>query len=193
MALILYNSVFVPLCSPNTCKGVFNSNVTTFQSNCAEGLHFSAFHFDSGAPPTLFCVGFNQVQGYTIARARNSNWYPPILKHLPTPLIYIYIYIHVLYMCRVGCVSVEIMVYIYPVCSRLCSRCYCYIYICMFQAIRRAVNVLNVSRVSKYPPNAIFHNANINVQRANVTGSMNWDNNVEPPNSRSLAQRCSIF
>ena len=29
--------------SPNTCKYVFNPNVTTFQSNCAEGLHFSAF------------------------------------------------------------------------------------------------------------------------------------------------------
>ena len=40
-----YNSVFVPLCSPNTCKDVFNPNVTTFQSNCAEGLHFSAFHY----------------------------------------------------------------------------------------------------------------------------------------------------
>ena len=25
-------------------KDVFNPNVTTFQSNCAEGLHFSAFH-----------------------------------------------------------------------------------------------------------------------------------------------------
>ena len=44
MALVRYNSVFVPLCSPNTCKDVFNPNVTTFQSNCAEGLHFSAFH-----------------------------------------------------------------------------------------------------------------------------------------------------
>ena len=42
--LVRYNSVFVPLCSPNTCKDVFNPNVTTFQSNCAEGLHFSAFH-----------------------------------------------------------------------------------------------------------------------------------------------------
>ena len=29
--------------SPNVCKGVFNPNVTIFQSNCAEGLHFSAF------------------------------------------------------------------------------------------------------------------------------------------------------
>ena len=28
----------------NTCKGVSNPNVTTFQSNCAEGLYFSAFH-----------------------------------------------------------------------------------------------------------------------------------------------------
>ena len=30
-------------CSPNTCKYVFNPNVN--QSNCAEGLHFSAFHY----------------------------------------------------------------------------------------------------------------------------------------------------
>ena len=36
-------------------------------------------------------------------------------------------------------------------------------------------------RVSKYPPNVIFRNANINAQRANVTGSMIWHNNVEPP------------
>ena len=34
---------YIPLCSPNTCKYVFNPNVTTFQSNCGEGLHFSAF------------------------------------------------------------------------------------------------------------------------------------------------------
>ena len=45
--LVRYNSVFVPLCSPNTCKDVFNPNVTAFQSNCAEGLHFSAFHCNS--------------------------------------------------------------------------------------------------------------------------------------------------
>ena len=44
MALVQYNSVFIPLCSPNTCKDVFNPNVTAFQSNCADGLHFSAFH-----------------------------------------------------------------------------------------------------------------------------------------------------
>ena len=25
--------------------GAFNPNVTTFQSNCAEGLHFSDFHY----------------------------------------------------------------------------------------------------------------------------------------------------
>ena len=37
-------SNFVPVCSPNTCRGVFNPNVAIFQSNCAEGLHFSAFH-----------------------------------------------------------------------------------------------------------------------------------------------------
>ena len=33
---------YIPLCSPNS-EYVFNPNVTTFQSNCAEGLHFSAF------------------------------------------------------------------------------------------------------------------------------------------------------
>ena len=42
-----------------------------------------------------------------------------------------------------------------------------------FQVDRHSVNVLNVP---KYPPNAIFRNAYINVQRANVTGSINWHN-----------------
>ena len=41
---------YIPLCSPNTCKYVFNPNVTAFQSNCAEGLHFSAF--------IIFCFCF---------------------------------------------------------------------------------------------------------------------------------------
>ena len=54
---------------------------------------------------------------------------------------------------------------------------YIYIYI-IFQVDRHSVNVL---RVSKYPPNVIFRSANINVQRENATGSMNWHNNVEPP------------
>ena len=36
---------YIPLCSPSTCKYVFNPNVTTFQSNCAEDLHFSALHY----------------------------------------------------------------------------------------------------------------------------------------------------
>ena len=40
--------IYIPLCSPNTCKYVFNPNVTTFQSNCAEGLHFSAFIIMAG-------------------------------------------------------------------------------------------------------------------------------------------------
>ena len=34
----------------------------------------------------------------------------------------------------------------------------------IFQVDRHSVNVLNVSTVSKYPPNTIFHNANINAQ-----------------------------
>ena len=44
---------YIPLCSPNTCKYVFNPNVTTFQSNCAEGLHFSAFIIN----PRRACAG----------------------------------------------------------------------------------------------------------------------------------------
>ena len=47
--------MFVPLCSPTTCKDVFYPNVTTFQSNCAEGLHFSAFHFLAMEPGICIC------------------------------------------------------------------------------------------------------------------------------------------
>ena len=36
---------FIPVCSPNTCKCVFNPNVTIFLSNCTEDLYFSAFHY----------------------------------------------------------------------------------------------------------------------------------------------------
>ena len=39
---------FIPVCSPNACKG--NPNVTIFQSNCAEGFHFSAFHYTCTLP-----------------------------------------------------------------------------------------------------------------------------------------------
>ena len=35
---------FRTIVSPKTCKVVFNPNVIIFQSNCVEGLHFSAFH-----------------------------------------------------------------------------------------------------------------------------------------------------
>ena len=43
--LLTFDVGLIPVCSPNACKGVFNPNVTIFQSNCAEGLHFSAFHY----------------------------------------------------------------------------------------------------------------------------------------------------
>ena len=60
---------------------------------------------------------------------------------------------------------------------------YNYNYIYIFQAVRRAVNVIKLMflRVSKYPPNAIFRNANINSQRAKVTDSMIWHTNPRPP------------
>ena len=44
-SVVQYNSVFIPVCSLNTCKGVFHPNVIIFQSNSAEGFHFSAFLF----------------------------------------------------------------------------------------------------------------------------------------------------
>ena len=56
LALVRYNSVFVPLCSPNTCKDVFNPNVTTFQSYCAEGLHFSDFHYYCCCYCYYYCI-----------------------------------------------------------------------------------------------------------------------------------------
>ena len=73
MALVQYNSVFIPLCSPKTCKDVFNPNVTTFQSNCAEGLHFSAFHLLckdvwSCTPQTIFFVSDPGVTGRVTKR-----------------------------------------------------------------------------------------------------------------------------
>ena len=43
--------------------------------------------------------------------------------------------------------------------------------------------------VSKYLPNVIFRNANINVQRANITGSMNWHNAAAYVNA-PLLTRC---
>ena len=50
-------------------------------------------------------------------------------------------------------------------------------------SVCRAVNVLKLMflRESKYPPNAIFRNANINAQPANVTGSIIWHTNPRPP------------
>ena len=53
----------------------------------------------------------------------------------------------------------------------VCSMTWITIYI--FQAVHRAVNVIKLMflHVSKYQHDAIFHNVNINSQRANVTGS----------------------
>ena len=41
----------------HACKDVFNTNVTiTFQSNCAEGLHFSAFHLYSRTFVSIYLI-----------------------------------------------------------------------------------------------------------------------------------------
>ena len=34
------------MCSPNSCKGVFNSNNNSAQLNYTEGLHLSAFYLE---------------------------------------------------------------------------------------------------------------------------------------------------
>ena len=46
--LTCYKSFFILVCSPITCscKGVFNPNIPILASNSAEGLHFSAFHYN---------------------------------------------------------------------------------------------------------------------------------------------------
>ena len=57
--------IYIPLCSPNTCKYVFNPNVTTFHSNFAEGLHFSAFILS-------VCVFFPILAPRAIRRTKSS-------------------------------------------------------------------------------------------------------------------------
>ena len=46
---------FIPVCSLNT--------YATFQSNCAEGLHFSAFHYCKGNNITNYLEEVNSPQG----------------------------------------------------------------------------------------------------------------------------------
>ena len=61
--LVRYNPVFVP------CKDVFNPNVTIFQSNCAEGLHFSAFHLNR-----------TECQSSRVGKRKRSFFDPPDLS-----------------------------------------------------------------------------------------------------------------
>ena len=41
------------------------------------------------AAPLILCTRYNKDCGYSKALTRNSNWCLPILKHLPTSLLYI--------------------------------------------------------------------------------------------------------
>ena len=52
-------------------------------------------------------------------------------------------------------------------------------FINFFQAVHCAIIFYMFLHVSKYPPTVIFPNANIKVQHADVTGSLNWYDNVE--------------
>ena len=45
MVLVRYNSVSVYTIVFTQYMHVSNPNITTFQSNCAKGLHFSTFHY----------------------------------------------------------------------------------------------------------------------------------------------------
>ena len=59
----LNNSFFILVYSPNTyaCKGVFNPNIPILQPNCAEGLHFSAFHCTIGHRKYVHMLFLNYV------------------------------------------------------------------------------------------------------------------------------------
>ena len=61
-----------------------------YDAHAASYACFSSGVGTGGAPggwlSPLFYVRFNKVRGYTIARACNSNWCPPILMYFPTPL-----------------------------------------------------------------------------------------------------------
>ena len=54
-----------------------------------------------------------------------------------------------------------------------------FLFFFFFQAVHCAIIFYMFLRVSKYPPTVIFRNANIKVQHADVTGSLNWYDNVE--------------
>ena len=72
---------YIPLCSPNTCKYVFNPNVTTFQSNCAEGLHFSAFIFS--VLVIKLCTNINiyiYIYIYILYRSQHNMWSDVIIQ-----------------------------------------------------------------------------------------------------------------
>ena len=53
---------------------VFNPNITTFQSNCAEGLHFSAFHYTHAEITSLAKKGGNNKhKNINEMRSRDDN------------------------------------------------------------------------------------------------------------------------
>ena len=61
---------FRTMCSPNTCN---NPNVTTFQSNCAEGLHFSAFHCNYNYSYNNYATALNYAAGTSLMITRNHT------------------------------------------------------------------------------------------------------------------------
>ena len=88
-------------------------------------------------------------------------------------LLFVLKSIRVIYYYYYSCIGLFIYIFIASEASFLVSSMARIFYYIMFQAVHRAINVLNVS---KYPPNVILHSANINARCANVTGSMNWHN-----------------
>ena len=65
--VVLIQLVFIP----NACKGVFNANVAIFQSNCAEGLHFSDFHYIIIASDIHKVTGHASVSLYVSIHAQS--------------------------------------------------------------------------------------------------------------------------
>ena len=66
--------IIILVCSPNTyvyaCKGVFNPNIPIFPPNSAEGLHFSAVHYNYNC--IFFELPFSYIYIYVGGKQYNT-------------------------------------------------------------------------------------------------------------------------
>ena len=88
------------MCSPNACKYVFNPNVTIFQSNCAEDLHYVII---AVIIIILFCNNNHTGRhNNCLVQNYNKHWYTGILIVLMYLLLFIHLFIiHLVIYCFV--------------------------------------------------------------------------------------------